>query len=82
MQTTLFLLLKRKFKLHKCKSYNRGRQTAARGPITAREEKICGLRARNLFEWNAARERNFCGPRACKCGPRSKNIIKLIFIVI
>ena len=34
----------------------------------------CGPRARYFFECNAARERKFCGPRACKCGPLRKNI--------
>ena len=45
-----------------------------------------GLRRVNLrptstlfFEWNAARERKFCGPRACKCGPLSKNLFELKF---
>ena len=35
----------------------------------------CGQRATFLYEWNAARERKFCGPRACKWGPQSKKKI-------
>ena len=30
-------------------------------------------------EWSEARERKFCGLRAFKCGPLSKNVFKLIF---
>ena len=68
------------FKSSSLTFYTRGRQTAARGPIAAREGKICCPRARNFFELNVARKRKLCGPRACKCGPQSKNISKLIFL--